>query len=472
MDYPKSTPGVGLVNGKFADENPTTGQIGSLIPSAWGNAVTDEILGVIRAADLVPDENDRTQLARAIAAIIGAPSGVPAGTYNKVKVNARGLVIEGSNPTTLDGHGITDGLQKGFRGLGGTTAPIGTVDVIGLEGGFYSFGAGASGFGQYCTVLNFPYSTANYAAQLAFAFSGEEPVILARMAKSAGAWGYTRTLWHSGNFNPTLYATKATTLVGYGIVDAYTKSYIDGELAKKANWAITLGGYGITDAFTKTEVTALLANKLSVGGVSQQVPVLAAGTTGTTYSSSAMQIREAREVGDAQSGDDYAPAIGLHWLGRATGRLIMDALGTLKWNGQPLLLGLRASQEEVNGGGGGDNNVVTVSKMRLGFNVIKGGGGANNAVVFPTWLGGLVVQWGVHVANTADAETAVTFPLGFNIIPACVSMLTHDGTLTQSGVVSQGRGLTATGFQSRREDIGTAYSFSATAYIRWIAIGY
>jgi len=38
MDYPKSVPSAGLVNGKFVDENPLTGTAGSLIPAEWGNA--------------------------------------------------------------------------------------------------------------------------------------------------------------------------------------------------------------------------------------------------------------------------------------------------------------------------------------------------------------------------------------------------------------------------------------------------
>ncbi|PYY87083.1 hypothetical protein DNK59_11145 [Pseudomonas sp. TKO26] len=66
MDYPKSVPNVGLVNGKFVDENTATGQVGSLIPSVWGNAVTDELLNVIRAAGIVPAEADHSQLVAAI----------------------------------------------------------------------------------------------------------------------------------------------------------------------------------------------------------------------------------------------------------------------------------------------------------------------------------------------------------------------------------------------------------------------
>ena len=70
MDFPKSVPGVGLVGGKFVDENQTTGQVGSLIPSKWGNSVTDELLAVITAAGFVPDEENNAQLAAAINKLI------------------------------------------------------------------------------------------------------------------------------------------------------------------------------------------------------------------------------------------------------------------------------------------------------------------------------------------------------------------------------------------------------------------
>lgn len=69
MDYPKSVPSVGLVNGKFVDENPVTGTPGSLIPAVWGNSVTQELLGVITGAGMVPDEADLGQLILAVRKI-------------------------------------------------------------------------------------------------------------------------------------------------------------------------------------------------------------------------------------------------------------------------------------------------------------------------------------------------------------------------------------------------------------------
>ena len=51
-------------------------------------------------------------------------------------------------------------------------------------------------------------------------------------------------------------ADKATTLTGYGIADAYTKTETDTAIGKKADKATTLTGYGITDAYTKTAADA------------------------------------------------------------------------------------------------------------------------------------------------------------------------------------------------------------------------
>ncbi|MFW9080377.1 gp53-like domain-containing protein [Pseudomonas sp. P2757] len=66
MDYPKSMPGIGLVNSRFVDENPITGTPGSLIPAEWGNALTEEVLSVIKGAGIEPTEGLNNQLLEAL----------------------------------------------------------------------------------------------------------------------------------------------------------------------------------------------------------------------------------------------------------------------------------------------------------------------------------------------------------------------------------------------------------------------
>ena len=56
-------------------------------------------------------------------------------------------------------------------------------------------------------------------------------------------------------------ADAATTLTGYGITDAYTKTETDTEVGKKADKATTLTGYGIADAYTKTETDTAIGKK-------------------------------------------------------------------------------------------------------------------------------------------------------------------------------------------------------------------
>lgn len=105
MDYPKSIPGVGLVNGGFIDENPVAGTPGSLIPAAWGNSVTQEILNAIKAAGLTPDESKTNQLATAIGALVD---------FTKLK----------NTPTTLAGYGITDAV--------GRLLAVRQIDAVGI----------------------------------------------------------------------------------------------------------------------------------------------------------------------------------------------------------------------------------------------------------------------------------------------------------------------------------------------------
>lgn len=72
MDFPKSVPGVGLVSGRFVDEDTSTGQAGSLIPAKWANDLTLELLNLIRRAGLEPDEGKTDQLGQAVDELIAA----------------------------------------------------------------------------------------------------------------------------------------------------------------------------------------------------------------------------------------------------------------------------------------------------------------------------------------------------------------------------------------------------------------
>ncbi|WP_434626185.1 hypothetical protein J3P84_23450 [Pseudomonas sp. Z1-29] len=115
MDYPISVPSVGLVGGKFVDENPGTGTPGSLIPSQWGNAVTEEILNVLAAAAVTPDEFDNGQLLLAIGRLARhsqAQYAVAAGTANAISATFAPAVSS-----------LSDGMVLKCKAIGNNTGP-------------------------------------------------------------------------------------------------------------------------------------------------------------------------------------------------------------------------------------------------------------------------------------------------------------------------------------------------------------
>lgn len=115
MDFPKSVPSIGLVNGQFVDEDALTGRPGSMIPSAWGNAVTLEILNVLAGAGVVPDELKTNQLAEAISKIVAISNIAWDKVFNK--------------PTTLSGYGVI-----GTDPLLARKPDSDNVGVLGLSG--------------------------------------------------------------------------------------------------------------------------------------------------------------------------------------------------------------------------------------------------------------------------------------------------------------------------------------------------
>ncbi|KIP96923.1 phage tail protein [Pseudomonas sp. HN2] len=66
-----------------------------------------------------------------------------------------------------------------------------------------------------------------------------------------------------------------------------------------------------------------------------------------------------------------------------------------------------------------DKTVVTPKKMRWGFSIGISENLGSNYVVFPTWLGGLIIQWGMTNAIASGANYLQAFPVAFPLfVPA------------------------------------------------------
>lgn len=223
MDYPKSVPSVGLVSGKFVDENPATGTPGSLIPAAWGNSVTQEILNVIQGAGLVPNEADVTQLHRAIL-------GLAASDYKKAVRCATTVSIGLSGLQTIDDVTLVAGdrvLVKNqdapaqnwiYLAAAGawTRAQDANESNECSPGHLVPVQAGTKNAGTVWQLVN-----------TVFPVLGTTALVFERLLGRSGvaAGDYTRV--KVNKFGQVEEGSNPTTLSGNGISDAYTKAEAD-----------------------------------------------------------------------------------------------------------------------------------------------------------------------------------------------------------------------------------------------------
>ncbi|MCG8292238.1 hypothetical protein [Pseudomonas entomophila] len=259
MDYPKRIPNVGLVGGKFVDENVSTGLPGSLIPSAWGNAVTDELLAVIKAAGLTPSEDDNAQLLQAIQGVAASD----------VK---RAVRVATTGPIALSGLQTIDGvaLATGDRVLVKDQANASQNWIYNAAGGAWARALDASDNAE-CTPghLIIVQAGTTYAGSMWQLTNTAPPQVGTTALTFAQLFGKTGVV--AGSYRQVSVdaqgrvtgGSNPTTLGGYSISDAYTQAQTNNLLAEKAAKATTLGGYGITDAYTQTQMNGLLASKAS-----------------------------------------------------------------------------------------------------------------------------------------------------------------------------------------------------------------
>lgn len=123
-----------------------------------------------------------------------------------------------------------------------------------------------------------------------------------------------------------------------------------------------------------------------------------------------------REVGDEPAEADRGQLVGAIWkMFRAA------TAGSTELFRGVLRVG---TQAEVDAGVL-DDVAVTPKKLRMGFAISLG---QNSYIVFPTWLGGLVIQFGV----TAESGVLTTWPIEFPTACRAAALLSNSSATTST----------------------------------------
>jgi phage-related tail fiber protein len=314
------------------------------------------------------------------------PADKTPGEFTRVKVNNRGVVTSGDNPDTLAGLGIKDSYTKAeieSMIAQASALPVGATVAFPLDKvppGFLELD------GSVKSITVYP----DLAAFLGTAFNkGDEGVGNFRLPESRAeflrGWDHGRGV----DAGRTIGSYQSATIV--------------------AGQALA-GQTSVSAANTSTEFNSLWGAEPVLA-----VPVGMDVAVSPTGGSVSVPV-----VGNL--GYTRPRNLAVMWCIKAwnapinQGNIDIAALAALATQATEIKLGTAkiATQAQTNAGTD-DATIVTPKKLRLGFSISLGMSGS---VVFPTWLGGIIIQWLAigttgQVSQGSTESIASSWPLAF-----------------------------------------------------------
>lgn len=125
-----------------------------------------------------------------------------------------------------------------------------------------------------------------------------------------------------------------------------------------------------------------------------------------------------------------------------------------------------ATQAQTNAGTD-DETFVTPKKLRFGFAVSLV---QNGYITLPSWLGGLIIQWGLTGEIPSNTEITVTLPISFPAAAHCVVVANQQATVVSGAWVSYIDTITTSNFVVGADDVASSSGTAIKTY--WIAVGH
>jgi len=218
------------------------------------------------------------------------------------------------------------------------------------------------------------------------------------------------------------------------------------------------------DVYSTTQVNDALALKALLGGSNSQLFLVANGTTGyEAVNKSQLDTGLATKAPVAGNAAQEFAVAGATTGNSAVNKTQFDARTSVATTTQAGIVEKATLAELV---------AATADKFpdaALLLNGFAASLATNGYISFPTWLGGLIIQWGYN-SNIVDVEVPITFPISFPT--ACYNVqCTGDETTNAASEIVNTKSVTTAGF-TWVGAIGNAYGVAVGAdkgY--WLAIG-
>jgi len=335
--------------------------------------------------------------------MLAGRTGIAPGTYKSLTVDKYGRATAGGNPETLAGFGIKDTYTKlEIESIiaEASALPVGATVAFPLD-------KVAPGFleldGSVKSIAAYP----DLAAFLGTAFNkGDEGAGNFRLPESRGE--FLRGWDHGRGADPG----RGIGSYQLGQNESHNHRYFDATTANIDPNGLSADG--------------------RVNGVVQPLP---SGGYLATTGGDGQQVVSATNTVNSGGSEARPRNVAVIWCIKAwnapinQGNIDIAALAALAAQTTEIKLGTAKIATQVQTDMGTDDaTIVTPKKLRWGFQIQKV---ANGYIVFPSWLGGLVIQWGIISGTTGNysALYPIAFPNG--VFQVVVSMADKSaGTFT------------------------------------------